>query len=188
MAKKEYKTPESQRAVVRAYLQRRRENGQCLWCGVKTSPHKYCPVCRQRIKENSRARRAKLLREGICTCCGKTPPVPGKVRCSACVAWGVIKQREAYRRRAKTGRCTRCSQPIWRADSRHCAKHREVNRARSKARRDGKRRDGLCLFTSCRESAGPTSSVYCEKHRQERQAYDREWRRKKAERAAAVQA
>lgn len=54
------------------------------------------------------ARYARLKESGLCTACGKVPPIPGKTQCEVCAAKN--RQNSEFTRRARrlSGLCLYC--------------------------------------------------------------------------------
>ena len=100
----------------RHYLKRTAGTGRYTNCGVcgclirKNGFVKYCRPCS--VDRNGawhKRRKVKRLKEkGLCTACGKIPPVKDRVLCKECSAMKNAVHRQIYNERKREGRCTEC--------------------------------------------------------------------------------
>ena len=71
-------------------------------------------VTRRRIgRERSRKRDEARRAAGLCTSCGKQPPVEGGATCAPCRQARQAAERKRYAARKAAGRCTRCAGPVF---------------------------------------------------------------------------
>jgi hypothetical protein len=66
------------------------EQGLCVGCGRTPNtggPPHMCEPCATRQKNYGTERRARAKSIGLCTLCGKNPPIVGRRLCSACVLY-----------------------------------------------------------------------------------------------------
>ena len=105
---------------------------------------------RVRGKERHRARR----QAGLCTACGRLPPVEGAAVCEGCRTVHRARERERYARRRAAGRCVRCREPAPAGASRcrvcsarEAARPKELKNASDRKRYARRRARKLC--TKC---------------------------------------
>ena len=114
---------------------------------------------RVRGRERHRARR----QAGLCTACGRLPPVEGAAVCEGCRTIHRARERERYARRKAAGRCVRCREPAPAGASRcqGCAAREAARPKKRKNAADRKRysrRRARKLCTKCGVNrAGPVS-------------------------------
>jgi hypothetical protein len=63
--------------------------------------HKKCTSCNNQDTIYKRKRRIRFVKAGLCTCCGKLPPVKGKKTCKICLSY-------THRERIAKGLCGIC--------------------------------------------------------------------------------
>lgn len=105
-----------------------------------------------------------LAGQGLCTCCGKAPPVRGHRYCPECQEKG----RERYHAQKQE----------------HPERYREYARRAAERRRE-KKKEGICVM--CSQPA--THGMYCLKHKRMRIYYSRrqhERNREKSQRIATM--
>lgn len=86
----------------------------------------------------------------------------------------VSRQRELQKRNVANGLCMICGKP--RVNATVCDYHRQLQAAIRQRKRDA----GKCYKSKCRRKLFP-GSMYCAKHREEKNAYQREWKQAHAE-------
>ena len=105
---------------------------------------------RVRGRERHRARR----QAGLCTACGRLPPVEGVAVCEGCRTIHRARERERYALRKAAGRCVRCREPAPAGASRcRCCATREAARPKERKnaadRKRYSRRRARKLCTKC---------------------------------------
>ena len=103
-----------------------------------------------RGRERYRARR----QAGLCTACGRLPPVEGAAVCEGCRTIHRARERERYALRRAAGRCVRCREPVPAGASRcRCCAAREAARPKERKnatdRKRYSRRRARKLCTKC---------------------------------------
>ena len=132
------------------------------------------PESRRKLAREKSRKREKARRDaGLCTYCGRRPPVEGGVTCEPCREARQEAERRIYAERRARGLCGRCGVPTFNGVSRcaPCAVHDSGRQDRKNAanrRRYAERRaQGLC--TTCGESAmGASQCPPCAKRSYER--------------------
>ncbi len=179
----------------------RRASGSCPRCGkaAPAPGRSLCGPCAERRNKASRARDARLRAEGkprrdpvkarmyrrersrretaarqaegLCTKCGKEPPVTGRSSCEPCLE----KRREAGRVRYAAGKAAGKPYGGANADAK-----RRTARAASRKRQKERQQAGLCIRCGKRPPVeGGTACTPCRERRQQAE------RRRYAERKAA---
>ena len=137
------------------------------------------PESRRRLaREKSRRRMLARLDAGLCTYCGRRPPVEDGATCEPCRKVRQAAERRIYAERRAKGLCGRCGVPTFDGVSRcaPCAVRESGRQDRKNAanrRRYAERRaQGLC--TTCGESAmGAAECPPCANRSYERSDYHR---------------
>ena len=106
-----------------------------------------------RVGEGSADRKARLIAEGLCPCCGLSRDTDAQL-CSWC-AKKHANNVDAYRERLRAlGACSNCGAPTGKPGKWKCAACTKTMASQHTERRDRWRRDGLC--TECgRPPAAP---------------------------------
>ena len=93
---------------VRALAAMGRCAGPCgeRWAGGVGDP--YCTNCTARRRAQRRRVRERRIESGLCTECGKRPPLPGRKYCAPCQQRTRRARKRLYCRRKRSGRCTNC--------------------------------------------------------------------------------
>jgi hypothetical protein len=141
------------------------DRGRCPYCKGQRFAEpglKVCAVCREKRNARLKEMRDEWRSAGLCTRCGK--PVEGERRtCESCLAkhnqlYGEQKRaadREKYHQRLDAGKCVRCG-IAWAEPGhsfcRKCldkhlleCKRYDPDHAKANARREARRKAGLCI-------------------------------------------
>ncbi len=78
--------------------------------------------CRRADRAGDRRRRRARREAGLCSKCGRNPPVDGRSVCEACAEAKRALDRRRYAARTAAGLCVRCAEPAVSGSSR-CARH-----------------------------------------------------------------
>ena len=117
-----------QREYQRKRAQRLQAAGVCIICGQASAGDglKTCASCRARAAANAnnradaydryratqrayrQRRREKLIAQGLCTSCGKLPPIAGLMYCTECQEKNRAKKRKRFKAAREQGLCLRC--------------------------------------------------------------------------------
>ena len=108
--------PAPGRSMCASCLARSREAERARYGRKKAEDMPYggrCPESRRRMaRERSRKRRRERTEAGLCTGCGKVPPVDGGAVCEPCREERRAAERKLYARRRAGGRCGRCGAEV----------------------------------------------------------------------------
>ena len=158
------KNPAPGRSLCATCLERNREAQRARYDRARREGAAYggrCPESRRRMaRERNKKRRRERRDAGLCTGCGKVPPVEGGAVCEACREARRTEERELYARRRAAGRCGRCGAEVIDKASTcaSCAardaKRRPRKNAASRARYHGRRARGACVDCGAYADAG----------------------------------
>ena len=162
---------EKRRARERAKYARAKDEGK-LYGGRKVETRRR--IGRERSRKRDETRRAA----GLCTACGRHPPVEGGATCESCREARRAAERALYAARRAAGLCGSCGGPTTDGGSR-CAPCAVAETARYPRRNAARREEyakrkakGLC--TDCGEPAqGAARCEPCARRSHERSAYFR---------------
>ena len=175
-------SPEPGRSICAPCAERHRANARARYADAKAAGKLYGgrdPESRRKLAREKSIKRTHARREaGLCTHCGRRPPVEGGATCEPCLEARREAERQVYAERRAMGLCTRCGVATFDGVSRCavCAVHesgRQEQKNAANRRRYAERRDqGLC--TTCGEAAmGASQCPPCAKRSYERSDYHR---------------
>jgi hypothetical protein len=122
-----------------------------------------------------RRRRARLIKQGLCTSCGKVPPRPDRRKCEACAKEDVDRAMRRYNRRKvpleQLGLCPRCATRKVMPGTRVCGVCSERWNTYKGTLRARYKQEGLCVW--CGGQRDRTDRVLCASCRQKRSARHR---------------
>ena len=174
--------PAPGRTICATCGEQRRANARARYAEAKAAGKLYGgrnPESRRRLaREKSHRRMHARLDAGLCTYCGRRPPVEGGATCEPCREARQTAERQIYAERRAKGLCTRCAVPTFDGVSR-CAvcavresERQDRKNAANRRRYAERRAQGLC--TTCGKSAmGAAECPPCAKRSYERSDYHR---------------
>lgn len=90
-ARRHREKPVSTKEYSKNLREKRKANGQCIWCGKPLSKNSkcFCPDCRIKNQRKNEKRKSGIDRTerpiyGLCYRCGKAPIIEGKKLCKDC--------------------------------------------------------------------------------------------------------
>ena len=156
--------PAPERSLCEACLERSQAAERARYARSKAAGESYGgrkPESRRRMaRERNRNRSRERRGAGLCTSCGKVPPLEGGVVCESCREARREAERKLYARRRASGRCGRCGAEVIDKASTcaSCAardaKRRPRKNAASRARYHDRRARGLCVDCGVHADAG----------------------------------
>ena len=142
--------PEPGRSICAPCAEKHRANARARYAEAKAAGKLYGgrdPESRRKLaREKSRRRQEARRAAGLCTSCGRRPPVEGGATCEPCLEARREAERQVYAERRAMGLCTRCGVPTFDGVSRCavCAVHesgRQEQKNAANRRRYAERRD-----------------------------------------------
>ena len=174
--------PEPGRSICAPCAEKHRANARARYAEAKAAGKLYGgrdPESRRKLaREKSRRRQEARRAAGLCTSCGRRPPVEGGATCEPCREARQAAERQIYAERRARGLCGRCGVPTFNGVSRcaPCAVHesgrQEQKNAANRRRYAERRAQDLC--TTCAAPAmGAAECPPCAKRSYERSGYHR---------------
>ena len=156
--------PAPGRKVCEPCGERARHSERLRYAGAKARGARYSgrnPGNRRRMaRERSQKRKRERREAGLCTGCGKVPPVEGGAVCETCREARRAAERELYAERRAGGQCGRCGAEVI-DNASTCAscaardaKRRPRKNAASRARYHRRRALGACVDCGAHADAG----------------------------------
>ena len=152
------------RKVCQPCGERARHSERLRYAGARARGARYGgrnPESRRRMaRERNRNRRRERREAGLCTGCGKVPPLEGGAVCESCREERRAAERKLYAARRAKGFCGRCGGEVFAGASRcaSCAaleqKRSTKKNAASRARYHRRRALGACVDCSAHADAG----------------------------------
>ena len=174
--------PEPGRSICAPCAEKHRANARARYAEAKAAGKLYGgrdPESRRKLAREKSLKRTHARREaGLCTHCGRRPPLEGGATCEPCLEARREAECQVYAERRANGLCTRCGVATFDGVSRCavCAVHesgrQEQKNAANRRRYAERRAQGLC--TTCSAPAmGAAQCPPCAKRSYERSDYHR---------------
>ncbi len=158
------RNPAPGRSLCEVCLEKGRKSEQARYVRARAEGARYGgrdPESRRRMaRERNKRRRSERREAGLCTGCGKVPPVDGGAVCETCREERRAAERKLYAERRARGRCGRCGAEVI-GNASTCAscaardmKRRPRKNAASRARYHARRALGACVDCGADADAG----------------------------------
>lgn len=128
-------------------MMKKNRQGNCFQCGegltreelIAQDGHNFktCTKCQSKNLNYKQSIRKAHRQKGLCTCCGKNPPLRGRKTCMHCLSY-------THRSRIAKGLCGSCGKhPLSGSSSALCDNCLEVNRLNTASYRKSQKTEGL---------------------------------------------